>query len=179
MIRLELKPARRYHCGRAARHLRTGHRAELERMGIDVHAALVAAYEGSFVSRVLTIDGTLAALFGMVGSPLTPVGAIWLALTNWGARFPVAVTTSARNHLEEWSRGKVELVTSVLGGDDAGQRFAAFLGFQASHAGPGQRAWSRNGRRRLVEHLRHEPDLRVGCGTGYMINLSWQPERDL
>lgn len=176
MVRLEIIPAQLYHCGRMARLLRRDHRLAIERLGINVHHALRDAFHASYVKHACTIDGELAALGGVTGSALSPFGIVWLALTEHGARFPVAIVKQARRMLDELATNKIELNTTVLDEDETAQRFAAFLGFHVSDEEPGRRAYSKWARRQLLEFMRRDPDSRVIQDNGFMYRMGYHTE---
>ena len=172
---IEVVPAKRFHCGQMARHMRLGHRRCLERMGLDPHRITLTAFMASEKAHSVFIDGKLAAMYGIAGSVVSPVGWLWGAVTQWGERHPIALSKLARERFTETVAGKLEILATVLGEDDAGQRFATFLGFHAGD-GLGCRAWSRKGRRDLIDYISKEPELRLPRGTGYAIRLTYHAE---
>lgn len=168
--------AKAFHCGRVARAMRRVHRQSLERLGVDVHRALRTAFDSSYLRRVCMIDGELAALGGVTGSPISPVGVVWVALTEHGARHPLTIVKEARRALDEIAANKLELITTVLDDDETAQRFAVFLGFHVSDEGPGRRSYSKWGRRQLLDFMRRNPDSRMTHGNGFVYRMGYHAE---
>lgn len=181
MTEVRIAPARAWHCGRMVRAMRRDHREALERRGIDVHREMRRAYEASWWRGVLLVDDELVALGGVKGNLLSPVGDCWLCLSQTARHYPLLLLRTMANLRDTiMATGKRELVATVLPDDDAAQRFAAFLGFHTAEIGPGQRAYSKAGRRALIDFMRHDPDCRIGAAAGYVIRMGYQspPEMD-
>lgn len=176
---IEIVPSKRYHCGRMLRVMRRDHILCLERMGVNVHRELRVAFENSSTCRTAFFDGEIAAMWGVMGSVLSPIGCVWMVLSERAMRRPLWVVKESRKQLADMIVGRHELVTTLLGDDPAAQRFAAFVGFHTGHSGPGKRAWSRQGRRVLVNHLQRDPELRLQYGNGYVVCMGWHPEESV
>lgn len=157
-------PAQPWHCGQILRRIRPRHRAIVSSLGLDthhVHRALRRQFDGSAFRRAWLINGELAALGGVEGTVLSPTGFVWLALTERATQYPIAIIKEARRQLDEIMRTKIELVTTLLPGDDAAKRLAIFLGFQITDGGLGDRAYSRAGRRTLAHYVETESACHV------------------
>ncbi len=175
-MRIEIVPAKRHYCGKLARTLRREHRWALERRGFNVHRELRTTYESSYLCRACLFDGEVVAMWGALGSALSPFAFVWACLSERAARRPLLLIRETRKQLVEIAADKRELVTCVLPEDEAAQRFAAFVGFHANHEGPGRRAWSKQGRDALLDFIRNAPDNRVFFGSGYLIRLGYHDE---
>jgi hypothetical protein len=166
-------PAKPWHCGQMCRLLRHAHREATDRVGADAHRELRDLFDQSVCRRVWLADGEMIALGGVTGSLISPLGFVWLALSQRALRFPVALVKEARKQLDEIMVTKRELATTIIGGDEAAKRLAVFLGFHVEDAGPGQAAHSRFGRRMLYRHLDTETELRIPVGHGYAIPMGY------
>ncbi len=119
---------------------------------------------------------TARSCAGVVGSSLESTGYIWLAITDQARRYPLEFVRTVRRELDVIMLTKRELVTTVITDDPVACRFAAFMGFHVSHDGPGSPAYSRMGRRNLVNHITQTPELRMPMGKGYCIPMGYHRE---
>ncbi len=149
------------------------HQAACARLGQDVHRGLRDVYDRSYYRRGWYIDNHLSGLGGVVGTPLSPIGFCWLALTERATRHPLEIVKETRRQLAAVMETKTLLVTSIVDGDAAAKRLAAFLGFEVLEQTEGSRAETRYGRRRLVEFIEREQSIRMPMGGGYVIPLSF------
>jgi hypothetical protein len=170
-------PAKRWHCGQMVRLLRHEHQRVMYGIGLDAHAELAGMFEISAFRKAWLIDGRLAGLGGVTGTLLSPHGFVWLALSEQAMRYPVALVKEARRQIAEMMVVKRELTTTLIGGDEAAQRLAVFLGFHVQSQGPGQMAATRYGRRMLARYIAHEPGLRLPIGSGYAIAMGYSGEQ--
>lgn len=173
--RFTIIDAKPWHVGRIARRLRIEHLRSAAMAGVDAHKELRACFDGSAFRKALFLDDTLIALGGVMGSLLSSTGYVWLAMTDEAAKHPVAIARLARAQLDALSDSHVELATTLLADDAAARRFAIFLGFHVGEDGPGQRAYSRAGRRRLDRYL-DECDQRVPVGRAMAIAVGYHRE---
>jgi hypothetical protein len=173
MTTFRIAEAQPWHCGRMVRILRHEHRLASARVGLDAHRQLRALFDLSAFRRVWLADGEMLALGGVSGTCISPYGFIWLALSEKAKRYPVALVKEARRQIDAIMTTKVELMTTIIGGDDAARRLAVFLGFHVQDIGPGQPAYSRHGRRMLTHFLEHETELRIPFGEGYAIKMGY------
>jgi hypothetical protein len=171
-------PGQPKHCCQIWHRLRKEHRAACDRAGADGHRELHAIFDQSSFTRAMFAHGKIIALGGVHGSVLSSIGFVWLALSEDAKRHPIAIVKEARKHLDMAMTTKQEVATTIIGGDEAAQRFAVFLGFHVSHEGRGQRAYSRFGRRDLGRYIDHETDLRISVGRSYAVNLGYHLERE-
>jgi hypothetical protein len=164
--------AKLHHCGKIYRRLRRSHQEAGLRLGLNTHAELQSVLRESSYARAFFADGELIALGGLTESLISPFGFVWLAITEEGARrYPIALAREARRQLDLIMRTKVELATTIIGGDEAAKRLAVFLGFHVSHDGPGSPAFTRLERKDLSRHLDSNPALRIPIGGGYAISM--------
>lgn len=167
---IEAKP---FMCGRMARLLRLEHQEGALRIGLDAHRGLRTTFDKSYYRKAWLIDEDLAALGGVQGTIMSPSGFIWLALSQKATRYPIAIVKEARRQLDEIMKTKLELHTTIIGGDEAAKRLVAFLGFHVADHGPGAPAETRYGRKRLIDHIDHEPALRIPFGSGYAVMVGF------
>lgn len=161
------------HCGRIARILRREQQEECLRRNISIHAEIRAMFDSSYFRKAWLIDGRIAGLGGVQGSMMSPTGLVWVALSQEAMKYPVAIVKEARHQLEEIMLTKIELTTSVSFHDEAAQRFAAFLGFGVGGMPP---AFSRAGRRTMIEQMNSEGAPRTFAGSHWQIAVSLQRE---
>jgi len=174
--KFEVVEAKEFHCGQILRRLRIEHREAIERVGANSHRELRALFDSSYLRRAWLIDGKLAALGGVSGSILSHYGFVWIALSNEAMRYPVALIREVKRQIESVMATKSQLVTTIVGGDEAAKRFAVFLGFHCDHEGFGSPAFSKFSRRNLANYLETTPDLRVPIGKGYIIPMGYHPD---
>jgi hypothetical protein len=86
-------------CGQITRLMRSEHRAAIVALGLDPHRELVEAYEGTAEPKAWLIDGELAAIGGVAGPAISPIGILWLALAERAVRFPGAVVREATRQI--------------------------------------------------------------------------------
>lgn len=127
--RFEIIEARHWHCGEMARKLRREHREIIVSMGYDPHRALRDAFEASCYRKAWLVDGKLAGLGGVIGPSLSPVGVIWLALTEDALKFKNEVVKEAGRQIAYLLRIYRLLTASTLFEDARSARFASALGF--------------------------------------------------
>lgn len=172
-------PARPYHVGQLIRRLRREHAQAFALVGLNAHRELRRTFMQSSICRAGTLNGELAALWGVTGPLLAPQGFIWMVITNELARHAALVARFTKSQIDEFMETKVELTTTVLPEDKAALRFAAFLGFHVSHDGSGgDRAYDRAGRIRLVHHLETTPEIRKPAGNSFAIPMGYHAERE-
>lgn len=172
--KFEIVEAKRYHCGQIARRLRPTHLEAFARVRLSPHHQIRFLFDHSDFRRSWLIDGEMGAMFGVVGPSMAPVGHVWLFISNRGANFPIAFIKETRRQLDEIMVMKRILETTVTDGHEDAQRLAAFLGFYVSMPPlPGAAAYSRRGRRRLVDELRHNPDLLVPAWGGVAVQMGY------
>ena len=131
MPTFEIIHARPWHCGQMVHSLRAGHSHILTELDVNSHAELRARFFQSHFRRAWLIDGKLAALGGVTGTPLSPVGAIWLAVTDVATKYPVAMVKEARRQIGIILDSRHRVNTLILSGDEPARRFALSLGFEA------------------------------------------------
>jgi hypothetical protein len=107
---------------------------------------------------------------------MAPFGVVWLALTQEATKYHRAILKETRRELDTIMRSKRELVTTLMGEDDAAKRFAAFLGFHVAHDGLGERATSSQERRRFVRYISENPELRIPVGGTFVIGVGYHAD---
>lgn len=172
-------PAKPWHCGAMVRRLRLEQRIAMLRLGVDSHRELFDRFGQSSYRRALLIDGRLEALGGVTGSALSDEGYVWLALSKKAARYPLALIHETRRQLDRVMQTRSVLVTTVLEGDAAAQRFAIFLGFVPASDAMAQPAASRAGRRVLAARLEQDSEARIALGHGTAVALAYRSEQPM
>lgn len=174
--KFDIVEARLWHTGQMARLLRFEHHRALTVIGADAHRELRLGFEDSSYCRSWLIDGRLAAIGGVRATALSPLGYVWLALTDEACRHPIALVKEGRRQIAHIMRVKRELATTLIEGDDAARRFAVFMGFHVAHDGVGDAAVSRAGRRMLLESMNTYSERRVRVGKGYAVAVGYHEE---
>ena len=141
-------------CGKMIRILRSEHKDVLDRFGLNAHRELKSMFDSSAFRRAWVIDGELAALGGVSGSPLETASYVWVAFSQLARKYPVQLIKEARKQLRIVMATRKELVTTVLPEDEAAMRLAVFMGFHCAHTGRGQPALSKFSRRDLVSFIK-------------------------
>lgn len=173
-MKVEIVDAKIRHCGQITRSLRVDHAATLMRMDVQIHRELRHYFDTSYYKRSAFIDGHLVAVGGCQGSLISSSGFLWLALSQYAMKFPVAVLRYAKREIEHLAKTKTELRTTLLPDDVPAQRLAAFLGFEAVDGFGGGRAQDRRGRGLLMNHWRSNPDFMVAAGSAQQIPVFWR-----
>src|SRR6516162_9206226 len=129
MPHFDLIEAKTWHCGMMIRMLRREQKEAMAAIGVDSHRELRAAFDDSAYRRAWLIDGKIVGIGGVSGPMLSPVGLIWLALSNKAVKYPLALVKLLRQQIDEVMETKRTLLTTILSGDEASERFAVFMGF--------------------------------------------------
>ena len=153
--RFELIDAKLWHCGQIIRILRREQKEAMAVIGIDSHHELRMAFEDSAYRKAWLADGKLVGIGGICGPLLSPFGMVWLALSSRVEKYPLALIKLLRQQIEEVMETKRTLLTTILSGDEAAERFAIFMGF-VPVGGPNYilGASSRYGRREIARHIK-------------------------
>ena len=89
-------PATPDHADYLRDNLRPGERHEIACLGATPAEALRASLAGSIFARTAILDGRIAAMWGVGGSPLGGVGEPWLLTAVDVERVPVKMVRTAR-----------------------------------------------------------------------------------
>lgn len=178
MVELTIQDGKLRYAGQMIRHLRREHQVAFAGVGLNAHRELRSTMAQSAYYRAAFLDGRLAALWGVTGSLMSPFGFVWLTLTNEGARHPITVLRHARRELDEMMKTRRELTTTVLQDDQAALRLCAFLGFHVEDHGPGAPAYSKIGRKSLMEYVRNNADLRMPAGKSYLVPMGFHAAQE-
>jgi hypothetical protein len=144
-------------------------------IGLNSHRELRAMFDDSTFRKAWLIDGHLAAVGGVTGPALSSYGIVWLAFTNAATKYPMAMIKEARRQIQLIMQIKRVLVSSILEGDDASERFAIFLGFvPATDLDRILPAESRFGRVEVARQLKEIQEVRVPLGTGYVKLMAYR-----
>ena len=175
MTTFETRDAKLYDIGRMARRLRAGHQMSIARVGCNTHRELRECfYRSASLRKAWLVDGELAAIYGAIGTLVSPYIYSWAAFTPLAMKYPVATIKEFRRVLDDEAMVlHNEILTTVIGGDEASLRFAIFLGYHCEHGGRGEPAYTRMGRRDLMDYIKNNPDIRRPIGDGYAIALGY------
>ena len=173
---VEIKDGERWHCGQIARTLRAEHHLLLLRKNVNVHRELRRKFDRSYYRRSAFIDGYLAAVWGVEGSPLSFHGQLWLALSQYALRYPMAVLRQAKLEVEHISNLQRELVTTVQPEDEAAHRLVVWLGFETPDGFGGGPAQTRQRRNNLLRYMKGNPELVHDYGGTGQIGVIWRKE---
>jgi hypothetical protein len=174
--RFQIIQAKPFHCGQMVRVLRREHKAAWAEFGVDPHRELRERFAASYMCRAWLIDGKLAALGGVVGTALAPVGYVWLTLSELALQHRIAAAREARRQLAEIMIVKRELAILILPQDKSAMRLAIFLGFHVADQGLGSRAETKPQRRALRLFLESAEELRVPRGNSRAIPMGYHVE---
>jgi hypothetical protein len=175
----EIVEAKRFHCGQIIRRMRADHLSALRRVGKNPHSELLAAFDQSSFRRSLLLDGELAAIGGVTGTTVSPIGYIWLAVTAKASAHPHVLLAAFRKALAEVFNTRIEVATTLVEGDEAGRRLAVFLGFHTDHVAEGRPAHSRADRARLNDYLASDRAPRVEIGNSFVIPVGLHPDHGM
>ena len=175
MPKFELVEAKAWHCGAMSRILRLEHQKAVAMIGLNSHRELRAAFDDSIFRKAWLIDGKLAAIGGVTGPAISSYGLVWLTFSNQATKYPLAIIKMVRGQLDEIMRIKRLLVSSVLEGDEASERFAIFFGFvPATEKDFVSPAYSRFGRIEVARKLREIDEARKPLGMGYVRVMAYR-----
>jgi hypothetical protein len=131
MTTFEVVDARLFHCGPMIRALRNDHKVAFMALGVHkAHHELRACFDDSHFRRSWLINGRVAGIGGVRGTLCSPVGYIWLALSQDATHYPIQIMREARAQIAEIMEVKRSLGTTILKADSASVRFAERLGFR-------------------------------------------------
>jgi hypothetical protein len=128
-MKVEIVEAKRRHCGLMARMMRVEHDAALRRRGINLHRAIREKFAESHYCRAAFVDGHIAGMWGLCGSPLASDGMVWLVVAQHVLKHRRKIVELARAELVKMAEGKRYLGAAIIPEDEAACRFASFMGF--------------------------------------------------
>jgi hypothetical protein len=158
-----------WHVGQIVRRLRFEHAIASRAVDPRLHHTLVIKYRESYYRRALLIDGELSMLWGLTGTPISPFGFVWMAMTEKATFYPMRVARTFYREVERMATNKHQLESTILGGDEAAMRFSAFLGFRCE----GFVGAMGGGRKRLSKYMVDTPDIRIPAGHGYVVPVAY------
>jgi hypothetical protein len=135
-VRYELRPAEISDVHVLARTLRDGDRLEMTSLGLSPVMALRRAFRGAIIRRTAIIDGEIAAMWGMEGAMLGPVGYPWMLTAPPVERVPIAFLREARKGVCEMLRLKNRLEGHVAADYTCACRFLEVVGFRLGEPEP-------------------------------------------
>jgi hypothetical protein len=158
------------HIRRMAKDLRAAACVTIADFGFDPRRALHRIFVQSFYCRTALVAGRPIAMWGVVGSLLSPNAFVWLVLSKDVGLLPVRLVRDARAELARIMKDYDEVSTTVLPDDEAAINFAVCLGF---HDREGDDAPKR--RRDMVAAIRANPRYKVAVGDHFAIALGYHP----
>lgn len=121
--------AKWHHCGALSKKIVHGHWQAYREAGIDVRGQLRQIWGESFHRKTWLVDGRIVAMGGLKGTILSRSAEIWLAVAPEVETKRFAFLRMALANLDEVSREKRELRTTIAEHDGTALRFAKWLGF--------------------------------------------------
>lgn len=123
-------PAKPSHMAQLQPRLREADRLEIIGMGSTVEDAFRTTWRQSLLTRTVLVDGRVAAVGGVGGSPLGPVGQPWMLTTALFERIPVFMVKEGRRQVETWLAifPRLESIVDARYGRACG--FLEAIGFQ-------------------------------------------------
>ena len=103
-MKIEIVPACPAHLKELQERLRENDRLEIERAGSTVPAALMQSWRESLMTKAALVDGAVAGVWGVGGSPLSGVGQPWLLTTPVFARAGIAMVKCGIRESRDWLR---------------------------------------------------------------------------
>ena len=116
-------------CATMAKLMRDEHREAYLSVGCKPYQELRDKFEQSSITRAWFVDARLAGIYGVTGSSLSPVGFVWMAVTQEAMRYPIEMVKEARSQLSQIMMVKSELQSTILVQDKRSIKFAQILGF--------------------------------------------------
>lgn len=129
-------PATAAHAEYLREQLRAGERHEIACLGSTPTEALAASLAGSIFARVAILDGRVAAMWGVGGSPLGGIGEPWLLTTVDVERVPIKMVRTARDEAGQMLGLFPTLVNYVTAEYRQACRFLEVVGFRLGPAFP-------------------------------------------
>lgn len=126
---LEIVPAHPRHMAELAMRLRAGDRGEIVTMGLDVDTALSVTWRESMMTHAATVDGRLAAVWGVGGAALGGCGRPWLLTTPAFELLKFQAVRHGRMEIRRWLEVYHRLENYVLAEYRAACRLLEVLGF--------------------------------------------------
>lgn len=120
------------HIRSIAGQLRAGDAAELRAVGVPPFKSLWRSYRGSTIAKTAFVDGEIAAIWGLDGSPLKRIGRPWLLTAPPVERVKVSFLRIARTEVAMMLALCPELRGYVDGRYDMALRLLLALGFELS-----------------------------------------------
>jgi hypothetical protein len=136
-MRLEVRDAIAEDCAALAKTMRPEDMAEvLASGGFTPLRALVASRKASADTRVLLVDGEVAAMWGVVPLPMDGAGAVWLLTGTAVDRAPTAFLRKCREELGRIRATWALLVNFIDARHAKALRWARWLGFEVGSPEP-------------------------------------------
>lgn len=129
-MKVEIVDGKRRHCGPMSRMMRVEHDAALRRRGVKLHHAIKEKFDQSHYCRTAFVDGHIAGMWGLCGSPLASENMVWLVVAQHIIKRPRKIVEVARAELAKMAANKTVIGTTVIPEDEVACRFAKFMGFK-------------------------------------------------
>jgi hypothetical protein len=169
----EVVEAKEHHVGAVLHRLRPAHAAYMRSLGLNAHRELRRAFQDSAWRRSWLHDGRPVAIGGVSGSLLSPVGYIWLAITDDAVRFPVRVMREARRQIGLIMETRIEIQSLSVLCDPTAWKFALALGFCAKTPDGVHSVTPDSHKTSAVDILQRWPEFRMsvpGYGDGILVS---------
>lgn len=123
--------AKPWHCGALARKVRDEQIEIAIGLNRNAHRDIRSCFDNSgFVRSLVTPDGRVVGMGGVLGSLVSPEGTIWAVVSKEAASNPRLLTSHAVRTLTYLRTVKRRLYAAPFAADKASVRFAEWLGFK-------------------------------------------------
>lgn len=124
------------HVNQLVARLRENDAREITCLGFNVRRIIWRSYRGALLRRSAFIDGEIAAMWGVGGSPLDPVGRPWLMTTGAIEKLPKTYLREARREAREMLACFPVLQNWVHAEYTSAVKFVRLMGFDVEEAKP-------------------------------------------
>ena len=125
-----IREARWSDCGAMSRKICDGRWLAYKTAGVTPKEQIRTLWGESSMRCSCLIDGRIVAMWGIIGSILSPRGKVWMIVSPEATRHPYALLREVRTQLASLLRQKRELSATIAEQDGTAQRFAKVLGFE-------------------------------------------------
>lgn len=95
-VSYEITPTQRHHVAELGQNLRVADLSEVESVGMTGQRALWRSYRAAYYTATAIVDGEVAAVWGVGGSPLSRIGRPWLLTSPAVEKVRLAFVREAR-----------------------------------------------------------------------------------
>jgi hypothetical protein len=131
MTKYEVIDAKPHHVGAILRRMRSGNKAALLSIGVNLHRDLSLVFGDSYFCKAWLADGKLAAVCGLMGMSAESSVHVWVVFSEDAVINHAKMVAKEGKRIIEYALGfHREIVTTVPFGDQAAMRYARYCGFE-------------------------------------------------